>query len=161
MPEKNTYRTVNFLCRLEDTLLTVLLMLMLGTAFMQIVLRNLMGSGIIWGDVFVRVLVLWIGMLGAMAASRSQRHIRIDLLSRYMPENLKQISTRFTEFMTALICGLAAFHSFRFVRSEFEYGDMAFAKIPVWFCEAIIPLAFIVISVRYLLHALTDTRPES
>jgi hypothetical protein len=34
---------------------------------------------------------------------------------------------------------------------EFADGGIAFAQVPIWFCEAIIPFAFTVISLRYFL----------
>jgi hypothetical protein len=34
---------------------------------------------------------------------------------------------------------------------EFSDGGMAFANVPSWLCEAIIPFAFTVIALRYFL----------
>lgn len=139
----------DFLYRAEDAVLLVLLMLMISAASAQIFLRNLFGSGLAWGDVLVRMLVLWIGLAGAMIASRSGNHIRIDLITRWLPELPKKILNATVEFFTALICSAVAWHSIRFVRMEYSDGGMAFANIPVWMCEAVIPFAFIVISLRY------------
>ncbi len=72
-----------FLHRLEDGMLVGLLLLLIGMAVAQIFLRNFLGSGILWGDALLRVAVLWIGLLGAMAASRRGAHIGIDVVSRF------------------------------------------------------------------------------
>ena len=53
----------------------------------QIVLRNFFDIGIIWIDPLLRVLVLWTALVGATVASRENKHIRIDLLSRYFERN--------------------------------------------------------------------------
>ena len=38
-------------------------------------------------------------------------------------------------------------------------GDLAFAQVPYWACEAILPLAFLIIAVRYFIQfVLTLTR---
>jgi len=139
----------NFLYRAEDALLLGLLLTMILVAVAQILLRNLSGGGLAWGDGLVRMLVLWIGLCGAMIASRTGNHIRIDLITRWVPESLKKIVSGTVEFFTALICSAVAWHSLRFVRMEYSAGGMAFAGIPVWVCESVIPFAFIVISVRY------------
>ncbi|MDY6790993.1 MAG: TRAP transporter small permease [Thermodesulfobacteriota bacterium] len=140
-----------FLYRVENGILVVLLLSMLLMAVLQILMRNLFESGIVWGDILVRVLVLWVGLVGAMVASRHGNHININILSRYLPERAGSIVKSACEFFTAAVCSVAAFYTLRFVKIEFAEGGMAFAQMPIWVCEAIIPVAFIVISLRYLI----------
>jgi len=77
-------RLQHLLHRLEDGLLAVAVLVMVALAGLQIVLR-LFDGGLSWIEPALRVLVLWIGMLGAVTASHSGRHIRIDLLTRVVP----------------------------------------------------------------------------
>jgi len=137
--------------RLEDAILVGLLLLMIGMAVTQIFLRNLFGAGIVWSDVMVRILVLWVGLIGAMVASRHDNHISIDILDRYMPERAKVYADFVIKLFTALICMIVAYYSLLFVKMEFADGGMAFAQVPTWLCEAIIPFAFTVIAFRYFL----------
>lgn len=146
------------LYRVEDTILVGLLTLMIGMAVAQIILRNLLGSGIVWGDVLVRILVLWIGLVGAMAASRKGNHICIDVITRYLPERVSHVTGGVVNLFTAVICAIVTWHSFQFVRMEFEYGGNAFAQVPTWVCESVIPFAFAVIALRYLLLSITSFR---
>ena len=53
---------------LENGLLVGLLVAMIGIAVTQIVMRNGFDSGFLWADSLLRVLVLWIGMIGALVA---------------------------------------------------------------------------------------------
>ena len=55
--------------RLEDALLVLLLSAMIGVAAAQVFLRNFFDSGLYWGDSAVRVMVLWVAMIGAMLAT--------------------------------------------------------------------------------------------
>jgi len=128
---------------------------MLAMAISQILMRNLFEAGIIWGDILVRILVLWVGLAGAMVASRRGNHINIDILSRYLPERAGNTVKSAVEFFTAAVCSVAAVYTLRFVKMEFDDGGMAFAQVPTWICEAIIPIAFIVIALRYFLLSLT------
>jgi TRAP-type C4-dicarboxylate transport system permease small subunit len=41
---------------------------------------------------------------------------------------------------------------------EFADGGMAFAKVPAWLCEAIIPFTFVVIAIRYILLAIINLK---
>lgn len=141
------------LLRCEDGLLVLLLFIMISTAVGQIIMRNIFGSGIIWADAMVRVLVLWLGLLGAMVATRNNNHINIDLLTSALPAKAKEITSAITLFFTSAICGLTAFYASRFVKMEWDYQSPGFANIPAWLCEAIIPLAFAVMALRCLLLA--------
>ena len=142
---------VNVLYRIEDGILISLLLVMILMAVLQIFLRNLFDSGILWGDPFVRVTVLWIGLIGAMIASRNNHHISIDVVSKFLTETLKKISSLLTQLFTAAICGVMTYYSTTFVLLEKEDGINAFASVPVWMCESIIPVAFGVMALRYVI----------
>jgi len=137
--------------KLEDSILIGLLLSMICMAVLQIILRNLFDSGILWGDELIRVLVLWIGLIGAMVASRNNHHISIDVISRYLPEQIKKQTALITASFTSLVCAVMAYFSFRFVMMEKADGLVAFAATPTWVCESIIPISFAIITLRYLL----------
>jgi TRAP-type C4-dicarboxylate transport system permease small subunit len=139
---------------LEDIFLVSLLMIMILTAVIQIVLRNFMGSGIIWGDAMVRILVLWIGLLGAMSATRNNNHININILQRYLPERFKFLAASIVMFFTSFLCGLTTYYAQRFIQMEYEYQSPGFAQVPAWLCEIIIPIAFAIIAIRCFITGL-------
>ena len=145
-----------FLYRIEDGVLVSLLLMMIVMAVAQIFLRNVCESGIFWGDTLVRILVLWIGLIGAMVASRHNNHISIDVISRFLPERVKSVANIVIQLFTSLICGVVGYYSLNFVKMEFEYGGTAFAGVPIWLCEAIIPFAFWVIALRYFILLLIN-----
>jgi len=149
-------KLLSFLHKIEDSIIVLLLSSMLGVAVLQIILRNVFHTGIHWSDSFLRVLVLWLGLIGAMIASRDGKHINIDLLSKYLPGKYSRLSGLFCQLFTATISAIVAYYSFIFVMMEKESGDLAFASVPLWFCESIIPFAFAVISIRYLILLTKD-----
>ena len=78
-PDHSYFKKVQaFLYRVENGILAVLLLSMLAMAVLQILMRNLFETGIIWGDILVRILLLWVGLAGAMVASRQGNHISSD-----------------------------------------------------------------------------------
>ncbi len=141
--------------KIEDSILVGLLLVMISMAVIQIFMRNLFDSGIIWGDALVRVLVLWIGLMGAMIASRNNHHITIDVLTKYLPEQIKKLTNLIIFIFTSLICGIMAYFSLIFVLMEKQDSFMAFANIPAWACESIIPIAFAIMSLRYIILSIT------
>ncbi len=138
-------RTITFV---ENCLLALSLFVMIALASAQIIMRNVWDSGLSWGDPTLSILVLWVGMLGAMVATREQNHISIDVLSRFLPPHYKGLNQIVLDLFTAAVCGLLAYHSYRFVVMEFEDGTTAFGTVPAWLCEAIIPFGFGLIALR-------------
>jgi TRAP-type C4-dicarboxylate transport system permease small subunit len=137
---------------LEDAVLAALLSVMIGVAAYQVVARNLFDSGLLWGDGLVRVLVLWVTLVGGMVASRSDEHIRMDLVGRFLDPRWNRQVRRLTSLFTVMVCALFAYHSARFVWLDYQDGVLAFAAVPAWVCELIMPVGAAVMGLRYLLH---------
>lgn len=144
-------RLQTLLLWIEESILIVLMSAMILLSSTQILLRNAWDSGIAWGDPVLRILVLWVGLLGAMLATRYNKHIRIDILSRYLPRNWKRFSDSLTDLFSAIICGILAWHSGRFVHYEWMDGTEVFTGFPSWIAEVILPFGFGVIALRFLL----------
>ena len=142
-------RLLKFTSYFEDGLLVLFLSAMILMAGWQILARNFLESGFMWGDAFLRVLVLWVGLLGAMVATREYNHINIDVLSRFLPPRAKAGVRIVIDLFTCAVSTLVAWHAARFVLDEKEFGATAFASVPAWVCEIIIPIAFGVIALRY------------
>lgn len=145
-------RLITLLHKGEEFFLALLLTSMILLAGSQIVLRNLFDSGIAWAEPLLRLLVLWVGMLGAMLATHDDKHIRIDLVSRYLPPHRRRLSSRITSAVSALVCGLLAYHSGRFVYFEWQDGTDAFTGMPAWIAELILPIGFTIMAIRFALH---------
>jgi len=149
-------RTLRALHLAEDALLALLLGGTLLLASLQIALRHAFDSGISWGDPLLRVLVLWLGLLGALAATRERRHITIDVIARLLPARAKAVADAATNLFAGGVSATVAVQGGRFVASEIEFGSVAFAAVPAWALEAVIPFAFGMIALRCLLHFGTD-----
>lgn len=147
--------------RLEDLLIAGMLTATMGLALYQIVLRNVMSSGLVWGDILVRLMVLWLGMAGAMAATRERKHISIDLVTRYLPPGGRRATEALTTLFAGSVCLVACYYSLQFVVSEYQFGSVAFGSVPYWVCVSILPLAFGVIAGRYFLQFLLTLIQDS
>lgn len=143
-----------FLRRLEDGILVSLLILMIGMAAGQVVLRNFFDSGLYWSDSLVRVAVLWVALVGAMVASRDDSHIRIDLVSRLVSPAYKHWVERLTRLFTFIVLCLFTWGSGNFVYYEYVDEAIAFGYVPAWMLEVIMPVGGGVMAVRYLLLAI-------
>ena len=149
---------------LEDAILVLILSAMILTAAGQILLRNLFDIGFFWSDELLRLLVLWLAVAGAVAASRKDRHISIAVLDQFLSAPLQRFNKIIIDAFTAVICALITWHSAAFVRSTHEFGDTMLGDVPAWLLQMVLPVGFALISWRYALFAvrgiLGTERPE-
>src|SRR5450756_2384467 len=78
-------RLVRIITWAENTLLITMLALMVLLAAAQILLRNFLDMSIFGADQLLRLLVLWVAFMGAVAASREGKHIHVDVIARWLP----------------------------------------------------------------------------
>ncbi len=145
---------LRILHRAEDAVLVMLLMVMIGLAGFDILSRLLFGGGVLWIPPTLRVMVLWVGLLGALVATRSREHIAIDLINRLAGDRVKRWLSVLTSAFAAVVCGVIGWHAGEFVRYAWEFGDVAFGRVPAWPLQLIIPLSFGLMAVRFVLQAL-------
>lgn len=158
-------RVQKYLHRIEDASLVIAFSILLLLSFSQIIMRNFFSTGLYWGDAAARYLVLWVGLLGAMAATRDDNHISIDIISRYAPDKIKPVIRIMTDSFTAVVSGILAYISTTFIIAEMGAGIKAFASVPTWITGLILPAAFGIICIRYTLflfiHIYTAIKNET
>ena len=137
---------------MEDFSLVFSLVVVVSLALLQIFLRNVFGFGFMWAESLLKILVLWIALLGAMVATRENQHIKIDLLGRFLPPLALLLCRKMTSIFSAIIGELAAYWSADLVYYEFLDSTIAFGVVPVWLCQIIMPIAFCVMGLRFLSH---------
>jgi len=101
---------------LENGLLVVLLSFLVVFSSAQIVLRNVFSIGVTWGDGLTRIVVLWLALLGALAASRDGKHIRMNALLQRLPPTLQLVAVVGSDVFAAVVTAVLAYIAFEFER---------------------------------------------
>ena len=140
--------------QLEDGLLVMLLLALVVFAGVQIGARNLFDSGWIWAEQLIRIGVLWVGLLGAVVASREDRHLKIDVVPRLLPPLGRAICAVIAHVVAAGVCVVIAWHAGEFVAAERAYGTPGIGVAAAWTLQLVMPLAFALMAVRHGAHAL-------
>lgn len=135
--------------RVEGWLVILLLSVMILLAFGQVVLRNVFNSGLIWGEVALRHMVLWIGFLGAALAASGERHISIDALTRYLPPKAKASVKVVTHLFAAIVCFLLFRASMTFIGFEIADRHTVYGEVPAWYAQVIIPAGFLLLAFHF------------
>ena len=139
------------LSRFENVLIITTLGIMVILSFLQVLLRNFFNTGILWGDIFLRHLVLWVGFIGASLATREERHINIDILTRFISKKLVPFVKIIIDIVAVIICIILAKASYVFLQYEIEAETILFKNVPSWYFQIILPLGFALIGFRFFL----------
>lgn len=155
----NIIRSIsNALSFLERTLIVLLLATMVVLAFLQVILRNMFSTGFFWADPFLRHAVLWIGFLGASLATQQEKHINIDLITRFVSPRLTNIVRIVTNAFAAAVCAFLCNAGWTFVASEQTTGDILLSinmmEFPAWWFQLIIPVGFGLMAFRFFIKIL-------
>ena len=146
-------RLLTGLHRAEDLLLAALLGGLLLLALAQIGLRIFFASGLGWAEPVSQMGVLWLALLGALGAARSNRHIAIDAFPRLLPPLWRRVAWIVTHLATATVCALLAWYGWGMVELERE-APMLFAEsMPSWWPMLAFPAGFGLLTLRFLLTA--------
>lgn len=170
--QTSPFKKINHaLDKLESFVLTFFLLAMIGLACLQIILRNVFHTGIADAEPLLRLMVLWVGMIGAIAASRTYKHITIDVITRMLSTRVKLAVVTINYLIVACVSAIVSWHAGRFVIMDYEASSPAFGAIPSWVMELILPFAFGAIALRYAISFIegallfireaSDGNPES
>ena len=139
---------------IETFLLVGMLSAMMLLAVGQIVLREVFNaSGLVWADELIKLIVLWLALVGSVAACRDNRHIRIDALSHILPDKAIRIVRIGVDLFAAFVCGVIAVQAWRYLQIDIEYEVTVMVDTPAWIAHSIMPVAFALISYRFLVSS--------
>jgi tripartite ATP-independent transporter DctM subunit len=133
----------------DNVLSSLALSLMTLIPLIEIVLRPMMGKGIENASVLVQHLGLVLSMFGAVAA---ERHGHLTTLGSGLGNlggvRFQRALQVFAKGGAALICGLLALASWRFVESEMQASHALAYGIPIWWVQATMPLGFLLLGLK-------------
>ncbi|MEL7187446.1 MAG: TRAP transporter small permease [Pseudomonadota bacterium] len=139
----------------ENSLLVVLLGTMILLSVSQIANRQFFGGSInlTWADELIKLIVLWLAMVGSIAAARDGKHIRIDLISHLVADPVVRWSRVVVDLFAAAVCGFIGYQAWKLIMLEREWGDLGPVDVPIWIVHAIVPAAFFLISFRFVVDS--------
>jgi len=143
---------------LENLFLGLLLGGMIVLACVQIFLRDFGLGSLLWGDEAIRIMVLWIAMIAGIAAAREDRHISIDVLSRFLPPRGRALAALVVDLFTVAVCAALAWYGWGMVEFALQDGDVLLGDVPAWLLQAIVPAAFLLMAWRYLIWVVRRLR---
>ena len=139
------------LARAEEVFLAGALGLMVLVVFADFLLRETLNQGLIWAKELAVYLLVWVGFLGASLAVHRRRHLVIQSAEKLFPASIRKWTSCAGCLLTALLCLMLAWLGLKYVLETRATQEVSLGMgLPIWMVQAVIPLAFLIIGLRFL-----------
>lgn len=152
-------RLEDALTRLELGVALVAFAAMLLLSVADIVGRNLLHATLPGGDVMLRHLVLWVALPGAALAVAAQRHLHLDPANLAARPRWQKWTVLPFNLGAAAVCALLARAAWAYWLDAWQHPPAEGAWV-TWMA-LILPLAFGLLTLHFLLRAVLANRDEA
>ena len=128
-----------------------LIVLLAGIPAVEILIRKLFGTGLKGGYEYTRHIVLWLTLLGASVNSFTDRHMKIEFCTRFLPERGKKFAELLSLFTVVLVAGAFFIISIVFLKMGFTADDKV-GVISQRLVTVILPAGFFLIVLREMMR---------
>ena len=151
--ENSLLQNINaFLGKIETGFLCLIIAMMIGLAILKIVMRYVFSASLLWSDMMLQHLTLWLCFFGAALATCERRHISIDVLSRILPSKYTRWTNLVIDCLALVVVAILAYYGFLFLGDEQTSETVLIGSVPLWWAKTIIPFGFVLIGTHIVLQ---------
>jgi C4-dicarboxylate transporter DctQ subunit len=137
--------------RLEEILIGSLLAVMVIITCLQVVLRYVFDSGIVWGLEATSYAFLWMVLLGLSYGVRTNSHIAVDLLLTRLPRKSRRLVLLLSVTLGLIYTLTMLYGTTIYVESLYRLAiDAQNIPLPKWILSSGLPLGFLLLFLRLL-----------
>ena len=133
--------------RVERWLLVAIVLTMILLPTLEAVLRRAIGGGLPDAIPYTTHLTLWVGFVGAMLATATERHLALSTVEM-LPQRLRTAARSYGHVVGALVMAVLAYASVKMIVADHGRVDTLAGGVPEWWFETIMPVGFAVMALR-------------
>ena len=147
---KSALRVKPLVDRLEEGILALLLAFMTLITFVQVVLRYVFNSGLVWSLEATTYSFAWLLLIGISYGVRVKAHIAVDIVTNRLPKNTQRVFALLATALCLLYAGLMFYGSFVLIDRMYMLGNFARdIALPKWLLTGIMPVGFALLAFRF------------
>ncbi len=140
-----------FVEKMEEGIISLLLVSMTLLVFMEVIMRFVFNTGLLWAEELTLLLSAWMVLLGASYGIKKGTHIGVDALVRTLPDKARRIVAILAALLCVVYCGLFIYGAWGYLSLMHMIGieleDMA---IPTWLGHSILLIGFCLLALRLI-----------
>lgn len=153
---------LRILDRAEESIAATLLAAITLLTFLQVVLRYVFDTGLIWALEATTYLFGWLVLIGMSMGVRTNSHIAVDLLLAVLPQRARKAAVLIAIALSLLYALLMLYGSATLISQLRAFGSLAHdIPLPRWVLLLSLPVGFALLSLRILQIAVGVVRGSS
>ena len=139
------------IARLEEAIISLLLVAMTLLVFIEVVLRFVFNTGFIWAQEATLYLSAWFVLLGTSYGVKVGAHIGVDALVKLFPPRIRRGVTLAALALCLFYCALFFYGSWIYLSKVRMIGiEMEDLPIPKWMAMNVLLIGFALLAFRFL-----------
>ncbi|WP_025898229.1 TRAP transporter small permease [Sneathiella glossodoripedis] len=137
--------------KLEEGVISLLLVIMTGLVFVEVVMRFGFSSGVLWIQELTLLVSAWFVLIGASYGVRVGAHIGVDAFVKLFPDNIRRSISIVAVLLCLFYCGLLFVGSWEYLEKMHKIGlEMQDMTIKKWMAHSILVIGFGLLFFRFL-----------
>lgn len=137
--------------KLEKVISVTIILSIVLVVFAGTVSRYIFNVPLYGVDRLGTYLMIWLGFIGFQIATSKIRHIEVEFVKSKVSEPVKCMMNMFINLVAAIVIFIFAMLSYKYTTLSMEFNDKdPVLGIPMWWVIMIIPISFMISSVRFL-----------
>lgn len=146
---------------LERQLLAWAIILMAVNTIANVFMRLAVSGSLFFTEELNQFLIVLVTFVGASAAARQGRHIRMSALTDLIPPGYRRLVFAFIQVVTAAVLVLLAWYAYEYIARIQALGRVTPAlQLPVWMTLLWLPFGLGLTALQFLLAAVVNLRSD-
>lgn len=103
----------------EDLIASFFIVITTILVIVNIVMRYVLNSGIVWSEEVATGCFVWSVFIGAVAVFKHRGHVGVDLVVKRLPLGLQKVVTTLMDIILVLLNGYMTYLSFLYIQSSY------------------------------------------
>lgn len=146
---------------LESTAMVVFMTVATVMTFVQVIFRYVLNNSIFWAEEVVLYSIICMSFVGASMGVRKHAHISVDILNTIASPRINRWLIAIACVLGAIFGGILLFYGWQLFTATLQRGQLSPAlRIPVAWAYAPIPIAGVLLIIRYVTQLVKVCREE-
>lgn len=138
-----------FINSLEEVVICLLLASMTLLVFVEVVLRFVFATGLMWAQELTLHLSAWMVLFGASYGVKVGSHIGVDALIKIMPSQARRVVSALAVILCMAYCSMFLKGAWVYLDKMFMIGiELEDMPIPKWAAHSILLIGFVLLFLR-------------
>ena len=137
--------------KVEEGIISLLLVAMTLLVFLEVVLRFIFNTGLLWAQELTLLLSAWFVLFGISYGLKVGAHIGVDAFVKTLPDSIHRFVSLIAVLLSLVYCGLFLYGSWIYLYKMRKIGiELEDIPVETWVAHSILIIGLVFFSVRLL-----------